>query len=130
MRGRTVPLLLVSFVMAGCMATATEFTAADMDDDDLVSRAEFSDYMAGIDAFGAYDANGDGVLSQTEYRAAVDVVLEGPGYWRGFDRDYSDDLTEEEFVNGVFASYDRDGDGWLDEAQFQAAIAGLAGTGM
>lgn len=130
MRGRTVPLLLVSFVMAGCMATATEFTAADMDDDDLVSRAEFSDYMAGIDAFGAYDANGDGVLNQTEYRAAVAVVLEGPGYWRGFDRDYSDDLTEEEFVNGVFASYDRDGDGWLDQAQFQAAIAGLAGTGM
>lgn len=127
MGGRTVPLLLTALALGGCAAAASAgFNAADTDDDELVSRTEFADFLATTDAFDAYDDNGDGVLSREEYRESVGMQLQGDAYFRGFDRDYSDGLTEEEFVNGIFSSYDRDGDGWLDEGQFDSAVSGLA----
>lgn len=128
MWSRSVPLLLTALAFTGCAAAAgmVGFAAADDDDDDLVSRAEFAEFMAELDAFDAYDDDNDAVLNQEEYREAVDSALEGPGYFRGFDRDHSGGLTEEEFVNGIFSSYDRDGDNWLDEGQFESAVDGLA----
>lgn len=124
---RTLPLLL-SVLLVGCAAAATElgWDMADDNDDELVSRAEWSDFMGQLNAFPNYDDDNDGVLSMAEYREAANVQIEGDAYFRGFDRDHSGTLTEQEFEDGVFNSYDRDGDGWLDEGQFESAVDGLA----
>lgn len=127
MWSRTVPLLLTTLAFAGCATSSgnASFATADRNADDLVSQAEFADYMAGLNNFATYDTNGDGTLTQAEYRSSVNAAISGDAYFRGFDRDHSGTLTREEYVNGIFASYDRNGDGWLDRSEFLGASGGV-----
>ena len=125
---RMLALLITTTLAVGCAGAAAQlgFPRVDSDDDNRVDRSEFAEFMDDVDAFDRYDDNDDGALNMTEYREAVDSDIEGADYFRGFDRDRSNGLSESELSNGVFGVYDANGDGWLSDAEFEAAATALA----
>lgn len=125
---RTIPFLMSLALVAGCAAAVAEFGfgSVDADDDDRVSRSEFGEFLDDVDAFPRYDDDDDGTLDREEYREAVDDAIEADDYFRGFDRDRSDGLSEDEFRDGIFGVYDADRNDSLNESEFEAAVAALA----
>ena len=124
---RMLALLITTTLAVGCAGAAAElgFPRVDSDDDDRVDRSEFAEFMDDVDAFDRYDDDDDDALDMTEYREAVESDVEGTDYFRGFDRDRSNGLSESEFADGIFGVYDANGDGWLSDGEFEAAVAGL-----
>lgn len=125
---RNTVLFATIVLLAGCAAAVTElgYPSVDADDDGQVSTAEFEEFLDDVDAFDRYDDNDDDVLSQEEYREAVDAEISGVDYFRGFDRDNTGGLSESEFADGLFGIYDADGSGGLSEDEFENAVEALA----
>ncbi|MFP4623070.1 MAG: EF-hand domain-containing protein [Gemmatimonadota bacterium] len=125
---RVLALLAAAAMVTGCATAAGElaFPAVDADDDGQVSRMEFEGFLGDMNAFDRYDDNNDGELSLEEYREAVTAGIEGEAYFRGFDQDRSGGLSRAEFISGIFSTYDRNGDGWLNEEEFEGAVTGLS----
>lgn len=125
---RSSILFLTVALLGGCAAAVAEFgfPSVDANDDGRVSNAEFAEFIDDVDAFDRYDDNNDGSLSRAEYREAVDAAIRGDDYFRGFDRDRSNGLSQREFADGLFGIYDADRSGWLSEREFEAAVSALA----
>ncbi len=125
---RNTVLFVTIALLTGCAAAVSElgYPSVDSNDDGRVSNAEFEEFLDDVDAFDRYDDNDDDALSQEEYREAVDAEISGGEYFRGFDRDNSRGLSEREFADGLFGIYDADGSGWLNEDEFENAVAALA----
>ena len=128
MIARITGMVAICALAAGCAAAVAEwgFDSTDTDENDAISRAEWADFMDGLDLYPRYDDNDDGYLSREEYREAVDSSIEGESYYLGFDRDRNDLLTENEFRDGIFNSFDRDGNGWFNEGEYESAVNALA----
>jgi Ca2+-binding EF-hand superfamily protein len=60
------------------------------------------------------DRDDDGEVSEEEFITA----FEGEGLFGDWDEDGDGNLTQEEFRSGAFSAYDEDGDGALDEEEF------------
>lgn len=127
MIARSLTSLLAAVALAGCAATAATIgmPAADANDDDVLSRGEFAEAFDDLDVFERYDDNDDGHLSMTEYREAVDDEIESDAYFHGFDRNNDHMLSRTEFLDGLFATFDRDGSGTLNSSEFGAAVEAL-----
>jgi Ca2+-binding EF-hand superfamily protein len=125
---RKVGLLAVAFAFAACstVATTVGFPAADADDDDALSNAEFHEFFDDTDAFERFDDNDDGSLNRTEYNEAVDDAYEGDSYWTGLNGDNNDRLSREEFIGGWFKMFDADRNNMLTRSEFENAIESLS----
>lgn len=125
---RILSIAVVAGLTAGCagMAADVGFERVDSDDDDLLSTAEFREFMDDLDLFERYDDDDDGELNESEYAEAVEADIEGTSFFRGFDQDRSGGLNAEELSDGLHQAYDGDNDGWLSEDEFEAAAQGLA----
>jgi Ca2+-binding EF-hand superfamily protein len=90
---------------------ATDAQRREIDDKvTALVRTRFGgDYRA---AFGHYDADGDGVISQGELK----VLLKDAGIGSG--------LTRWAWVRGILAEVDADGDGGVSWAEFEAVFEG------
>lgn len=121
-------ILILGVLTAGCAGMAADlgFERVDSDDDDLLSTAEFREFMDDLDVFERYDDDDDGELDEGEYAEAVEADIEGAAFFRGFDRDSSGGLNATELSDGLHQAYDGDNDGWLNEDEFEAAAQGLA----
>lgn len=125
---RSLLTLLVVAASTGCAAATSEFAfgRVDSSDDDMVSRAEFAEFVDDVDAFDRYDDNDNGTLSMQEYREAADADVEGDAYFRGFDRDRNNELSRDEYLTGWFDLFDLDDDGMLNEDEFENAAGSMA----
>jgi hypothetical protein len=106
-------------ILAGCLATAgcastvattVGFPTADADNDDMLTTAEFREFIDDSNAFENYDDNDDGMLSRMEYNEAVESTYETDDYFRGFDTDSNGSLNETEFIEGWFKQFDKNKD--------------------
>lgn len=125
---RTVLPAIACILAVGCASAAADigFERVDSSDDDRISRAEFDEFVSDMNIFARYDDDDDQRLSREEYREAVDDDLEGDAYFRGFDRDNDGQLTRAEFNAGLFVTFDENGDRGLSEDEFENLAASLA----
>ena len=124
---RKFSVLAIAIALGGCatMATTVGFPAADADDDDSLSSAEFHEFFDDTDYFERIDDDDNGTLSRTEYNEAVDTEYEAETYWTGLNTDNNDQLTRDEFIGGWFKMFDTDKNGMLSENEFENAIESL-----
>jgi Ca2+-binding EF-hand superfamily protein len=125
---RILKALAVTIFLGGCAAAAATagFPAADADDDDVLSAAEFQEAFDDLDAYERYDDDDDGNLSRTEYNEAVDEKYETDAYFKGLDRDANSQLSRQEFIDGWFAMFDADQSKTLSEGEFRSAVDALS----
>ena len=125
---RILQLATVSLFLGACatVATTAGFPAADADDDDVLSAAEFQEAFDDLDAYERYDDDDDGNLSRTEYNEAVDDNYETDAYFKGLDKDANNQLTRQEFIDGWFRMFDSDQSSTLTESEFRSAIGALS----
>lgn len=83
------------------------FDRFDADNDDVLSNDELNTGLAG-QSTGATSA-GDASRLDTRF---------GENAYTEWDADDDGNLTEDEFNNGVFAGYDKDGSGVIEEPEF------------
>ena len=124
---RNVLTLAIGVTIAACASVATTvgFPAADADDDNMLSYAEFNEVFDDTDGYERYDDDDNGVLSRTEYNEAVDAQYETDAFFHGLDRNHNGTLTREEFVAGWFNMFDTDKNNYLRRAEFESAIRAL-----
>lgn len=115
----------VSLVACATAAATVGFPAADADDNDLLSPAEFNEFFDDTNLFERFDDNDDHALSRAEYNEAVDSQYETDSHFNGLDRDASATLSRSEFVDGWFTMFDEDKNGSLTHAEFETAIGSL-----
>src|ERR671925_36095 len=98
---RTMATLTVALAFAACatVASTVGFPVADDDDNNTVSR--------------------------TEYTEAVDAIYETDAYFRGLDRDRNGTLSRDEFINGWFTMFDTDRNGSLNRSEYRSAMDAL-----
>lgn len=124
--------LAVSGVLALAACTASSFSRADQDKSGGVSLAEFDAYMKET-VFTAVDTNGDGKVSQEEWRRVnpKDPVSE----FRGSDRNGDGFITRAEAdaafdkegsIRDLFKKIDSDGNGSLSQEEVKAFQAKMA----
>ena len=121
--------LAVSLALAACSSATTTlgFPAADVNDDDAVSREEYLEFWNTTTAFAVYDVSGDGNLDRAEYGDAVDDAYDGDDFFIGLDRDMNHVLSQNEFVGGWYLMFDVDRNGVLSRDEYNAAINALDG---
>lgn len=101
--------------------SASAFEAYDTDSSGAVEKSEFLGAIAGISTFRQWDEDGDGKLSEDEFR---DVGLDGE--FRDWDTDSDTYLDDDEFNLGTFETFDEDGSGnWQAGEWNNADDAGL-----
>ena len=98
----------------------------DLNEDGIISRDEIVGEAE--KAFGGYDANNDGELSESELKAKGNVRSAMGGFIRGhakeLDRDEDGVLTRKETVDNatrMFARIDSNGDGKITKAELEAS---------
>jgi hypothetical protein len=108
---------------AALLVAGTAFAQSGMDanNDGMIDRDEFRAGMSD-DAFGEWDVDGDGVLTQDEYEARVEMQddPDGFGTWEDMYSDWDTDDTEglsaDEYNEGLFSAFDADADDmWSEE---------------
>ena len=124
---KSLAVLVTAGFAAACATTVATvgFPAADANDDNMLTRAEFTEFFDDTDAYERYDDNDDGNLSRMEYNEAVASRYEGDAYFRGLDRDSNGSLTRMEFIDGWFGMFDTDRSGNLSRSEFENALDGL-----
>lgn len=100
-----------AFTSPVAMAVETEacsdFGMIDVNDDDLLSETEYSDWGDGV--FDDWDSDDDGVLSKAEF----DDCYEAGGWYESeLDEEWEADAEQ------LYAAWDDDDDGELTEAEF------------
>ncbi|HSL70181.1 MAG TPA: hypothetical protein VK864_08050 [Longimicrobiales bacterium] len=120
--------LVASFIVAGCATTAATtigFPAADADDDDLLTSAEFNEFWDDSDLYERFDDNDDGNLTRQEYNEAVEDGYETEAHFKGLDSNNNGMLDRSEFINGWFNMFDADKNSRLTRAEFENAVDAL-----
>lgn len=100
---------------------AANFSNADADDDGFVDEDEFNagrtgmfGRFAGDDAFGEFDTDGDGVLTNEEFGTG----FSGTDWFKSYDMDEDNTINDTEFNEGIFNDFDTNVDGGIDETEF------------
>lgn len=101
-----LPAMVLLF--AGC---ATLGATTDGDDEAEVTRTDrrIADYSQ-------WDQNGDGVLSESEFR----TLMSDDQTFQRYDQDSSGDLSRAEFASFYFDLFDEDSDGEIDPGEWAA----------
>lgn len=126
---RRLALLITCVATAACastVATTVGFPAADADDDDVLTTAEFHEFFDDTDAYERYDDNDDGNLTRQEYNEAVDEAYETDAYFKGLDASNDGSLTRAEFIDGWFRMFDANQDQRLSRGEFDSAVEALS----
>lgn len=120
-------LLSFAVALSACATAATTvgFPAADADDNDALSPAEFNEFFDDTDAFEKFDDDDDGFLNRTEYNEAVDSPYEADSYFTPLDANQDAKLDRSEFIGGWFGMFDGDKNGALSKGEFENAIESL-----
>lgn len=102
------------------------YEAWDRDDDGSVTEAEWRDgaerWFEGdvdTDAFSTWDTDGDGELSQEEFAAGI----QQQGHLEQVDGDGDGMVRSQELADWYFGALDLDGDGYIDNSEWQAGEA-------
>ena len=124
---RTIATLTVALTIAACatVATTVGFPAADVDNNDMISSAEFGEVWDDLDLFERFDDDDNGNVNRTEYNEAVAATYEPDAYFRGLDRDRNGNLSRQEFVTGWFTMFDNDRSGSMNRSEFRSALDAL-----
>lgn len=103
-----------------------DFSSVDINDDGVISEREAEAMPDSLHtAFGTVDADGDGNVSPTEYRAAAVDLLQGVNFG-DIDRDGDSVITPDEAdrvpaLGEIFDRVDTDADGQVSREEFEAA---------
>lgn len=92
------------------------FTEADQDQDQALSQDEFVN--SGI--FDGLDQDADGALTAQEFPGDQQQMSQ-------WDEDGNQELSDEEFYQGMFSQADQDGDSQLSDQEFQTAFMQAGG---
>lgn len=106
----------------------TTFSKADLNNDERVSREEWSkgfqvtygDY-AHEDDFDLFDTDEDGFLSSEEWSDGFD----DSEWFDDFDENDDDLISNDEWDKGIFQDWDENEDGYLDEEEFNNYYTGF-----
>ncbi|MFA0963789.1 hypothetical protein AB9P05_18435 [Roseivirga sp. BDSF3-8] len=97
--------------------------AWDTNQDGMLDENEWNTgmetYFAGYseDAYGAFndwDTNQDGILDTGEYNQGIGNT----GYYDAWDADSDNMISDREFSQGLYRSYDADGSGYLESREY------------
>lgn len=110
-------LALSAPVLAQDAAQGDAMPRYDTDQDERVSTDEFRTQWDAGGGFEGWDADESGALSREEAGDMADR-----GGFDEWDADTDDQISEDEFSQGVFAQYDEDGDGYLDADELSAYL--------
>ena len=106
--------ILTAMALTGC-EPIVETTDWDAPDADAVGYDEWAPDFYGDGTFRGWDADGDFLLSEDEWRVGFERDFgafedERWGAYQDWDEDRSGLLSEPEFASGVFDTYDLDDD--------------------
>lgn len=140
---------LVAAILAFVVASPVAATGWDADNDGHITAREFDEMFGRVDVLGRFDADDDGVLSESEfYRSAFamldandDVTIRGYewisadrwyevttyGPFQEWESDEQGGVTEEDFTKrgetfGMFESWDTDADGALSREELAEGL--------
>ncbi|HET8552408.1 MAG TPA: hypothetical protein VFM97_08050 [Gammaproteobacteria bacterium] len=135
----------LAFGLAGCASTirtvrnlnpfmpSTSFQHWDINGDGVISQSEAAKYGPLQKNFNTIDSNRNGVIDQSEYKAATTNLSPTPGF-SAYDLNGDGFITEKEAdaapnggLDSVFDDVDADGDGNISPAEFKAATLNLLG---
>lgn len=102
-------------------AQDADLSAHDTDGDGAISLEEFQGMLDEAEWYAELDADSSGGIDRKE---AGDV--DSHGGFSALDRNSDDELSIDEFAEGLFEHYDEDDDGVLDEDEFQTFHEGVA----
>ena len=120
--GSLAALCLSAALIAPAMAQ--EFGAWDANGDGVIGEEEWDAGFGGTSVFSDWDANGDGGIDEAEFATGVGAGGFDAAAFGGFsawDANRDKRLDRAEFSRGVFGVYDRDGVAGLSEAEFGEA---------
>lgn len=115
---------LVLAVAAGPALAQEAFSDWDADSSGAIDQNEWNTRWSEAGVYDSWDANDDDALSEEEWTAGIgdneEAFDERFGETAYDDWDLDDDgaLTGDEFSEGVFAGYDADGSGAIEEPEF------------
>ena len=117
-----VPALAQTSTTTGGVGMTPDFSSLDTD-----SSGDLSEDELGSGLFTMLDADGDGMITQAEFIAAM-----GDQDFATWDTDVSGDLSEDEFSTGMttagtFTDWDSDASGTVSETEFDTGSASMSG---
>ena len=125
--GRLAAACLSAALLLPAGAMAQEFGAWDADGDGVIGEEEWGAGFGGTSVFGDWDADGDGGIDEAEFATGVGAGgfdAAAFGDFAAWDLNGDGKLDPAEFDRGFFGFYDRDDVAGLSEAEFGEA-AGL-----
>lgn len=131
MRHRWLKTLSGTVVAASLLAlpaAAAEFGEWNTDGDAGLTRNEFDTRFGGLGVYNKWDADRNGIISQSEWQAGIGnrgadlntrfgVAPDGDLYTQ-WNTDGADGLTEQEFNTGIYGGYDRNRNNVIEEPEF------------
>lgn len=111
-------LLTLFLSLAGCADTECEwgdYGAWDGDGDALLSQSEFYGGFENAGGFDHWDVDGSGVLNENEFET---VFGDLGGDFSDWDQNDDDQLRANEVYSGLFNQWDDDGDGAIGCSEF------------
>lgn len=119
-----VGVCTVGLMLFAAPVSAAEFGEWDANADARLTSEEFRTNFEEVGVFNAWDENDDLGLTESEFETGLgdDATAFNTRFGdKAFDEwDLNDDnrLSNDEFYNGVYASYDSDGDKIIEEPEF------------
>lgn len=112
-------------LLAAPAIAAGEFSDWDANGDAGIDNEEFAaGFGEDVGVFDEWDTDDDGALSQEEFDAGygqldtAEANFDGEVGYDAWDANDDDLLSDDEFYDGVYASYDDDGDNIIEEPEF------------
>ena len=105
--------------LAAASESEEHFKRWDANSDDLLNKNEFR--LAMEDKFGEWDSNHNGAISRGEWKKNISLnygFREYEGAYGEWDTDGSRGLEKEEFLSGLMSIFDENGDGNVDNKEY------------
>ncbi|MFN7025048.1 MAG: hypothetical protein ACK4QP_11105 [Pseudorhizobium sp.] len=120
---RTLAAPAVSLLLMAGGVLAADFANWNTDGKDGISKAEFRAEFGKNRAFDIWDADNSGTLSQVELQAGLGG--DGQAFGHRYGKDWFEDwdansdsaISEDEYYDGLYASYDADHSNVIDDAE-------------
>lgn len=120
---RTIVLatLLLVLITGVSLQAQDGFREWDRDQDGYITDYEFQVQLQSQEYFKTFDFNEDGMLDREEWAATCrkcDYLKDQ--YFKKWDIDGNNYLYEDEFIKGVYNTWDSDSDGYLGHTEYAA----------